>query len=870
MDPISAFGLIASVAQTLSAVGELIKFINQVKKANMEKDRLAVEAADLVIFLTRFRSDIEQQNQKIHQYSGLDQVFGPGGPLDRLSDAVNRLVRKLRQTSRWKVFRSVTWPLEKQEVDEVVGLIESLKSLINLRLTADNFRLAANIDTGVTELKVRAEKEQQDREHRALLQWISPLDFSTRQGDYFSRRHDGTGTWFLEDGALGSWCDGPPRTLWCHGQPGSGKTILTSLAINWFSNKLDQDARVAYVYFNYKEEETQTSEKMIASLLEQLVRVSPILSPKLLAAYRQHQKLRTRPTLAEVSTLLQSELQRYSRSFIFVDALDECSRQNGNMDRFIAELSSLQRHAHLFVTSRFSPSPESRLKPELQMEIRASDADIKHYLNSRVRSEGRLGRLLANDADLQTTVVSQITSNAEGMFLLAQLQIDFLSQKTNRRDIRRALPSLPHQLPDVYSAALHRIRTQSPDDALLAERFLALIVLSKRPLTLLEAQHALAVEVDAYDNSNNNNNNTPDGSSSVFDKEGIPDEEILVSACAGLVAVDRQGGVCRLVHYTAQEYFETAFADRMGGFRVDMAAMCVAYLSLDAVKGVGGGGDGSGSGGGEVEEGRERLAFGEYAAQYWGDHARGEPEKVLRKRIARFCRDRERIAMWYQVEHRRRHGFEVDAAALEKVTGLHVAAGLGLAAVVEALLEVRDVDVNARDIHGETPLHWAAAKGYEDVVRVLLGKRDVVADVESLLGMTALSSAAEGGHMGVVRLLAERDDVALDAHDSVTGVTPLWRAADRGHDGVVQALLSSSNLKPVNVNAPDRHFCETPLSRAVKRGYVPVIQEILKRLDVDLNAVDTGYGDGALVLARKIGNEEVIRTLENHVELGSV
>jgi len=138
MDPVSAIGLVASVIQTLSAVGELIKYVNEVKNASDDKARLAREAASLVVFLTGFRYDIEQLDLKDSRYSGLSQVAAEDGPLNQLLATVGRLLKKLKRTSRWKLLRATTWPLERREVDATIDLIERLKSLINLSITADS------------------------------------------------------------------------------------------------------------------------------------------------------------------------------------------------------------------------------------------------------------------------------------------------------------------------------------------------------------------------------------------------------------------------------------------------------------------------------------------------------------------------------------------------------------------------------------------------------------------------------------------------------------------------------------------------------------------------------------------------------------
>ncbi len=55
-----------------------------------------------------------------------------------------------------------------------------------------------------------------------------------------------------------------------------------------------------------------------------------------------------------------------------------------------------------------------------------------------------------------------------------------------------------------------------------------------------ELQYAIAVEIGE----------------SELDEENLPDIEDIISVCAGLVTIDEQSGVIRLVHYTTQEYFE--------------------------------------------------------------------------------------------------------------------------------------------------------------------------------------------------------------------------------------------------------------------------------------------------------------------------
>ncbi|KAJ7445349.1 hypothetical protein B0H11DRAFT_2087331 [Mycena galericulata] len=59
-----------------------------------------------------------------------------------------------------------------------------------------------------------------------ILNWFSPINFFLRQADISQMRVKGTGGWLLEDPLFKQWESGCGSTLWCHGIPGAGKTVL--------------------------------------------------------------------------------------------------------------------------------------------------------------------------------------------------------------------------------------------------------------------------------------------------------------------------------------------------------------------------------------------------------------------------------------------------------------------------------------------------------------------------------------------------------------------------------------------------------------------------------------------------------------------
>jgi ankyrin repeat protein len=426
-------------------------------------------------------------------------------------------------------------------------------------------------------------------------------------------------------------------------------------------------------------------------------------------------------------------------------------------------------------------------------------------------------------------------TNYGSRFLLAQLQMDSVAKKNNRRGIRRSLASLPQKLNDTYEQAMRRIWSQSQEDIDLAEQLLSWIVCAKRPLKLIEVQHALAVEEGDVD----------------LDEEGIPDEDLMISACAGLVTADRESTVIRLVHHTAQEYFEQILATRFPRAQINITSTCLTYLSFDAL-------DAKGGRANELKDLLEHYPLAEYAVQFWGEHARGGPELSLEESITTFLKNGSKAAVWYRISRYLRQGYDNPSS---HATGLHIASGFGLSRIVRSLISASNIDVNTRDSSGLTPLHWAARDGQEAGVKELLKYPNAIADASSYRGLTPLFLAAANGHVGVVSRLLQRQDIDVDVKDSNFGQSPLWKAVDGGHVAVVQLLLGHPN---VTVNSRNRPWGQTPLWRAAEHGHTAIVRLLLQRPEVDANAADSNYAQTPLQRATENGHTAVVELLRRH------
>ena len=130
--------------------------------------------------------------------------------------------------------------------------------------------------------------------------------------------------------------------------------------------------------------------------------------------YRRHKAKGTRPSINEVSKSLSAALDTYSRVFIMIDALDECQLPDGGRGKLLSELFCLRDEtgANLFATSRFIPEIMKLFEGSITFEIRANDADVQKYVESRF---SLLPSFVLRSPTLQEDIKAGIISAVDGM-----------------------------------------------------------------------------------------------------------------------------------------------------------------------------------------------------------------------------------------------------------------------------------------------------------------------------------------------------------------------------------------------------------------------------------------------------------------------
>jgi hypothetical protein len=265
---------------------------------------------------------------------------------------------------------------------------------------------------------VKLVRHQEDQGRQTILDWITPIDFASQQNDFITRRQAGTGQWLLDSVDFEAWLKTKQQTIFCPGIPGAGKTILTSIVIENLYGRFqnDPDVGISYIYCNFRRQDEQTAEDLLASLLKQLTQCQSSLPENVKCLYDSHKDNRMQLTFDEISKALQSVAAMYSRIFIIIDALDECKASDSCRSRFLTEIFALQARcgANIFTTSRFIPEIMAKFNDCTSIEIRAHDEDVRKYLETHIlQSESKVLK------DYREEVKTKLVEAVDGMYVTA-------------------------------------------------------------------------------------------------------------------------------------------------------------------------------------------------------------------------------------------------------------------------------------------------------------------------------------------------------------------------------------------------------------------------------------------------------------------
>ncbi|KAL8635312.1 MAG: hypothetical protein Q9228_007184 [Teloschistes exilis] len=214
----------------------------------------------------------------------------------------------------------------------------------------------------------------------------------------------------------------------------------------------------------------------------------------------------------------------------------------------------------LLVTTRYIDSIMNRFTSSPQLQVRTDSGDLNKYIRSRIQP-------LAVQVQPQVAdeICRSIIAQADGMFLVAKLNVDSLASKASMKTLKQAVKNLSGTLNDLYDNAIQRIHTTlSHEFRNLAKKALHWVASTYRPLPVDALLVALAIEPGEKH----------------FDPDGCPSISLVLDICAGLLILDEQSKVIRLVHYTLQDYVNAQERATYTKVHCSIARICMTYLDF--------------------------------------------------------------------------------------------------------------------------------------------------------------------------------------------------------------------------------------------------------------------------------------------------
>ena len=759
-----------------------------------------------------------------------------------------------------------------------------------------------------------------------LLKLLSVKPYSTKLNDV-EARVPGTLEWFLSDKKrFWKWRDsGISDILWVSAGPGFGKSVLSkSLVKDGLLSTKVLTTNVAHFFFKAGDSSRINMTDAMCVLLYQLLKQDQ--SGKLLQNALTNPHAKGNSSLGQNfeqlwNILVQVASASTSGEIILVlDGLDECTRDDRKaflhaLETFLIDNQKKEDSTVLkfLITSR----------PYDDFRLNAPTNPLKDYITHFSISD------VSNDIDLVIkarvdAVASKIPANSREAFAnhlrrgnnRTYLWLSLTFKYINRyptlfersEDFERQLVKLPENIEDAYGMLLSTV----PDE----ERSLMLLQIvagSERPLTVLEANYALALAL-----SRKKFNSHETLKSDLFPADRF--EEVIQNYSGFMIEVfdDKLS----FLHATAQEFLTTPLDEAKaaeGGKEITpgrkhwqnilgrenphntLSKICISYsLIPDCHKGMPQTFDSL-----YTRYVEKNYPLFRFAADYWYRHFEQQDEhyaKLLLPDAMILCHpshpvnNREYEGLAYSL----RVSYEGESMSPETQC-LHMACLQGIYRLVDYILSTpkSSVDVNKR-LNDMAPLSQATERGHHEVAKRLLADPRVKAqnkdfhfcdrwddkseffssiiNIPGLLerlesnpfdeefpGLVFLSHACETGDLGILNLLLEVPAISTYVK-GVIGLKALGIALFQT-DETFNIQIVKKLLNTIDASTYDDHDDEaddgeeTPLILACLHNRKDVVELLVKTPGVDINKTNSATGYTALMMATSFGNEAIVKIL---------
>ena len=400
---------IISVIQIADTVTSLCRvYIGKVRGADREIFRMidtVTALKGILEFLHTFVNDDENESR----LPLLQSLSNPRGPLETCRTALADIESRLRlKRDHNDVLKAITWPWKWKDIAPVLEDIEKQKTLVLLAMQGDTTRATLTIENTVKDIHCHV----RDAKHEKILTWLTKTDPISNHTAACEKRQAGTGEWFISSREFSYWLL-PKRSLWLHGIPGAGKTVLCSTIIENVKSRCSADVACLYFYFDFNNPLKQAVVNMLYSFLAQLS--SSAIPSEVRQLYDRCGNGTQEATVTQLIETVLSIADHGKRIFMIIDALDESSDWKALL-KVIKTILQSSSDINLLMTSRKEHDIQVVLEHSVDYIVAIQnekvDDDVDIYVRECLRNDSDLRKW---DDELKSEIAKTLTSGAQGM-----------------------------------------------------------------------------------------------------------------------------------------------------------------------------------------------------------------------------------------------------------------------------------------------------------------------------------------------------------------------------------------------------------------------------------------------------------------------
>ncbi|KAH8698504.1 ankyrin repeat-containing domain protein [Talaromyces proteolyticus] len=851
MDGLSAAASVIAVIQITGTVVSLCSdYLKAVKNAKHDIERLQGELIDLSTTLQGAQKLLDSPRA-----SKLETSQGFRGALNDCSLQLKDLEAKLKgkleavQIIRSFKIRSLKWPLESKDVQNIIEIIRKSKH---------TFVSALNIDQ--TTLLLDNLERVEAKEQLEILEWISRVPYGKHHNVVKEARTASTCDWLLDHERFHEWENSNVSVvLWLQGSPGAGKTFLASKVIDHVQGLLDNSPKknegFAFFYCNRNETERREPLSVLQSYARQLSTPSGNLNgvPKRLYSLYWNMKQKgsdlgfksCKDELLELTNI-------YESTTLVLDALDECELDSRS--QLIETIEFLTTNSksliRVFISSRPDRDIKNRFvdKPNIEIQATHNAEDIRKFVNGEIVKHGNWAEM---SPALQEDIVEVLLENSDGMFQWVYLQVKQILDLESEEAIRARLGKLPETLKEAYDEIYSKIQVRNEYDKLLADRAIMWVMCAFAPLN--SEQLLAAIRLDFND---------------ITCLASEINESQLLHICNHLLILDSQRGIWRFSHLSVREYFQkkhwTIEQAHCHTAKVCLALLIETYKELRTSE--------------KPDNSRNQDVFNpghqlhkEYCGGYWMEHVQTqenlEKDSVLADLLKSFLgspiESSAQYRGWHHGVRSRGHIYRYDdspvsdCARAPNNSGVYAMCCFSFYTILSDWWDDAEIWLPEIKHDSDSLLVLAALSGSLPICEILIkGGFDV--NMQHGDYGSALAAAAEIGNTEIVKFLVgkgARIDLLLSTGDYGSA---LAAAAAMGNTEIVKFLVEKGAHIDLLLSTGR---CGSALTVAAAGGDTEIVKFLVEKgAHIDL-LLSTGFYGSALAAAAAMGNTEIVKFL---------